>query len=249
MQHHQRLDLDLPARVADVACGVGWAAIAIARAYPRVLVDGFHPDELSIELAPHHAGDAGLSDRVTFQARDAAEAEAGAYDLAVIIEAVHDMTQPVGVLASLRRMLRPDGVALIADEKTEDTFIAPAGDAERLCTTGTSTLTCLPAATTEQPTAAIGMVIRADTMRGLGAEAQFVRRTARRAGTPRAPLLPDDAIGPFVNGETVRPAPARAPRAPGRGPVPRASRVPRWAARPRARPPTRAGTGTSQSHR
>jgi 2-polyprenyl-3-methyl-5-hydroxy-6-metoxy-1,4-benzoquinol methylase len=169
---HERLVADPPARVADIACGVGWASIAIARAYPKVRVDGFDLDESSIGLARQNARDAGLSDRVTFQVRDVAEAEAGAYDLAVIIEAVHDMTQPVDVLASVRRMLRPDGVALIADEKTEDTFTAPAGDAERLFY-GFSILTCLPAAMTERPTAAIGTVMRADTMRRLGSEAGF----------------------------------------------------------------------------
>lgn len=169
---HHRLAADPPARVADVACGVGWAAIAIARAYPKVRVDGFDLDASSIELARQNALDAGLSDRVTFQARDAAEAEAGGYDLAVIIEAVHDMTQPAGVLSSVRRMLRPDGVALIADEKTEDAFTAPAGESERLYY-GFSIFTCLPAAMTERPTAAIGTVMRSDTMQRLGSEAGF----------------------------------------------------------------------------
>ena len=169
---HDRLVADPPARVADVACGVGWAAIAIARAYPKERVDGFDLDESSIELARQNALDAGLSDRVTFQTRDVAEAEAGQYDLAVIIEAVHDMTQPVGVLASVRRMLRPDGVALIADEKTEEAFTAPAGESERFFY-GFSILTCLPAAMTERPTAAIGTVMRSDTMQRLGSEAGF----------------------------------------------------------------------------
>ena len=62
----ERLAADPPARVADVACGVGWAAIAIARAYPNVRVDGFDIDASSIELANQHAHDAGVSDRVTF---------------------------------------------------------------------------------------------------------------------------------------------------------------------------------------
>jgi 2-polyprenyl-3-methyl-5-hydroxy-6-metoxy-1,4-benzoquinol methylase len=183
---HERLMASPPARVADVACGVGWASIAIARAYPKVRVDGFDLDESSIELARQNASDAGLSDRVTFQVRDVAEAEAGAYDLAVIIEAVHDMTQPVAVLASLRRMLRPDGVALIADEKTEDAFTAPASAAERLYY-GFSILTCLPAAMTEQPTAAIGTVMRADTMRRLGIEAGF--RDVERLDEPELDAL------------------------------------------------------------
>jgi 2-polyprenyl-3-methyl-5-hydroxy-6-metoxy-1,4-benzoquinol methylase len=169
---HARLVADPPARIADVACGVGWASIAMARAYPNVRVDGFDLDEMSIELARRNAAEAGLSDRVTFQVRDVAEAEAGQYDLAVIIEALHDMTQPVGVLASIRRMLRPEGVALIADEKTEDSFTAPASEMERIYY-GFSIFTCLPAAMTERPTAATGTLMRADMMRRLGSEAGF----------------------------------------------------------------------------
>jgi len=183
---HERLVADPSARVADVACGVGWAAISIARAYPKVRVDGFDLDESSIEIARQNAIDAGVGDRVTFQVLDVANAEAGAYDLAVVIEAVHDMTQPASVLASIRRMLRPEGVALIADEKTEDTFTAPAGPSERLYY-GFSILTCLPAAMTERPTAAIGTVMRADTMRRLGVEAGY--KKVERLDEPELDML------------------------------------------------------------
>ena len=164
----------------------------------QVRVDGFDIDEASVELANENARDAGVDDRVTFRLQDVADAEAGAYDLAVIIEAVHDMTQPVGVLGSIRRMLKPDGVLLVADEKTEDAFTAPGSETERFFY-GFSILTCLPAAMTERPTAAIGTVIRADTMRRLGLEAGFsARRAPRRAGARDAPLLPDDAVAPIV---------------------------------------------------
>ena len=70
---HARLTADPPARVADVACGVGWAAIAIATAYPDVRVDGFDLDPSSIELAQANAREAGVADRVTFAVRDAAD--------------------------------------------------------------------------------------------------------------------------------------------------------------------------------
>ncbi len=182
----ERLRADPPARVADVACGVGWAAIAIARAYPKVRVDGFDLDAGSIKLASKNAREAGVADRVTFKKLDVARAEAGQYDLAVIIEAVHDMTQPVGVLASLRRMLRPDGTALIADEKTADAFAAPADETERLYY-GFSVFTCLPAAMTERPTAATGTVMRADMMRRLGEEAGFTR--VERLNEPALDML------------------------------------------------------------
>jgi len=140
--------------------------------YPTVRVDGFDIDDVSIEMAYQNARDAGVDDRVSFRVRDVADADAGAYDLAVIVEAVHDMTRPVDVLGSIRRMLKPDGVLLVADEKTEDGFTAPGSDTERFFY-GFSILTCLPAVMTERPTAAIGTVMRAETMRRLGAEAGF----------------------------------------------------------------------------
>ena len=121
-----RLRADPPARVADVACGVGWAAIAIARAYPKVRVDGFDLDESSIELARQNAVRAGVGERVTFAASDAStSSSAGQYDLAVIVEAVHDLARPVEVLAAMRRSLGPGGSAIVADEKTADAFTAP----------------------------------------------------------------------------------------------------------------------------
>jgi ubiquinone/menaquinone biosynthesis C-methylase UbiE len=170
---HERLIADPPARVADVACGVGWAAISIARAYPKVRADGFDLDDPSIELARHNAGATGVDDRVSFAVRDAADAAAaGSYDLVVMVEALHDMSRPVEALAAVRRMLRPDGIALIVDEKTEDAFGAPAGDIERLYY-GFSIFSCLPSAMNERPTAATGTVMRADTMRRYASEAGF----------------------------------------------------------------------------
>lgn len=71
---HARLQADPPARVADVACGAGWSSIAMARAYPRVQVDGFDTDEPTIAVARSNATEAGVADRVRFHVRDAADA-------------------------------------------------------------------------------------------------------------------------------------------------------------------------------
>ena len=170
---HERLTADPPARVADVACGVGWASIAIARAYPDVRVDGFDLDPLSIDLARANADAAGVADRVTFEARDAGHPKAaGRYDLAVIIEAIHDVSKPVEVLEAIRGMLAPGGSAIIADEKTADAFTAPADLNERLFY-GFSITCCLPAAMTDRPSAETGTVMRADTMRGYAEAAGF----------------------------------------------------------------------------
>jgi tRNA G46 methylase TrmB len=59
------------ARVADLGCGSGWSTIAIAQAYPVVLVDGIDLDESSVAEARRNAEAAGIADRVTFENRDA----------------------------------------------------------------------------------------------------------------------------------------------------------------------------------
>src|SRR4051794_31002823 len=160
-------------RVADVACGVGWAGISIAAGYPNATVDGFDLDPSSIALAQANAREAGVDHRVSFAVRDAADPAAqGQYDVAVVIEAIHDLSRPVEVLSAIRSMLKPDGILLVADENTELAFTAPGSDMERAFY-GYSILTCLPAAMTEQPSAATGTLMRPDTFRDYAERAGF----------------------------------------------------------------------------
>ncbi len=169
---HERLQAEPPAQVADFACGVGWASIAIANGYPNAIVTGFDLDESSIEIARKNAAARGLTDRVTFQVQDIAESSLeGGYDLVVVIEAIHDLAQPVEALASIRRVLSPDGVAIVADEKTADEF-TPGDEMERLFY-GFSVLCCLPAGMSEQPSAGTGTVMRTETMRSYALAAGF----------------------------------------------------------------------------
>ena len=86
---HERLDGDPPARVADVACGLGRSSIAIARAYPKVTVDGIDLDQASIARAKQLLPGSGVDDRVAFHRRDAADPElSGHYDL-VTLSLIH----------------------------------------------------------------------------------------------------------------------------------------------------------------
>jgi len=170
---HARLQTDPPAHVADVCCGVGWSSIAIARAYPKVTIDGFDLDEVSIEIARTYAADAGLADRVKFHARDAADTGAdGQYDLVVVVEAIHDLARPVEALSAIRGLLAPGGTALVLDERVAEVFTAPGDELERLFY-GVSFLLCLPAGMADQPSAATGTVMRPSTMRKYASEAGF----------------------------------------------------------------------------
>ena len=169
---HERLS-NGGARVADVACGVGWAAISLAKAYPNVTVEGFDLDEPSIELAKANAAEAGVDDRVTFTAGDAADVAAEeSYDLATVVESIHDMSQPVAVMSSIRRMLKPGGTLIVADERTEDAFGAPASETERMFY-AYSVLCCLPSAMDDHTSAATGTVMRRSTFETYARDAGF----------------------------------------------------------------------------
>ena len=170
---HERLRADPPARVADIGCGAGWSSISIAGAYPKVRVDGFDLDEGSIAEAKANAEAEGLTDRVTFQVRDAADPElSGRYDLAIAIECIHDMSRPVEALRAMRSMVGNDGVVLVVDERVGEDFKAPSDETERLMY-GFSVLHCLPVGMTEQPSAGTGTVMRPATLRHYATEAGF----------------------------------------------------------------------------
>jgi SAM-dependent methyltransferase len=170
----ERLKADPPARVADLACGHGHSSIAIARAYPKVQVDGIDLDKASIERAREVlAGSPDVQDRVTFAHRDGADPGlAGRYDLVTILESLHDMSRPVDVLRAVRGMLAEGGSVFVGDELVGDTFTAPADELERFYY-GVSVLHCLPVGMVGEDPAGTGTVMRADTVRRYAGEAGF----------------------------------------------------------------------------
>lgn len=170
---HARLLADPGARVADLACGQGRSSIEIARAYPKVTVDGIDSDRASVERAGENLAGSGVEDRVTFHNRNAADPElAGRYDLVTIFEALHDMSFPIEVLRAARGLLAEGGVVLIGDERTEEVFTAPASEVERLYY-GFSVFHCLPVGLVGDGAVGTGTVIRPETVRRYAEEAGF----------------------------------------------------------------------------
>ena len=168
---HERLQADPPARVVDIGCGEGWSTLAIARAYPRARVVGIDLDAPSIEAARCHATDAGMGAAIEFRHADAAALDDPS-DLALIIEAVHDMSNPVPVLRAVRESLADGGSLIVVDERVAETFTAPGDDLERFMY-GWSITTCLPDGRSRQPSVATGTVMRPDTLRRYASEAGF----------------------------------------------------------------------------
>jgi SAM-dependent methyltransferase len=177
---HQRLSSAPPALIADIGVGSGWSSIAMAQAYPDVRVDGYDLDEIAIGYAQRHAQAAGLSDRVTFLAGDVTKFDtSGRYDLVTVFEALHDLSQPVPVLAQLRDTLADGGSVIVADERVPDEIVAP-GNVLQRGHYGWSVLNCLPAAMTDPEAAGTGAVMRIRTL----------RRYADQAGYTAVEVLP-----------------------------------------------------------
>ncbi len=171
---HDRLQADPPARVVDIGCGEGWSTIAMAQAYPRATFVGIDLDEPSIEAARRHAREAGVEDRVTFSHDDAAGL-AGSFDAAIIIEALHDMANPVPVLADrggIARRGRRDHRGGRARRRTLQRPRATTSSGS--CTDGASR-PASPTVARARRSVATGTVMRPDTLRAYARQAGFTK--------------------------------------------------------------------------
>ncbi len=176
---HARLSRD-GARVADIGCGYGWSAIGIGRAYRKAMVDGYDVDEPSIEMARKNAAEMGVERNVSFHVAEAsALGGGGRYDLAIALECIHDMGDPVSVLAAMRQLTEPDGAVLVVDEAAADRFAPDGDDLERLLY-GFSITTCLPDGMSHPASVGTGAVMRTETL----------ARYAEAAGFSSVEVLP-----------------------------------------------------------
>lgn len=175
------------ARIADVGMGGGWSSIALAQAYPGLVVEGFDVDEPSIRLARDNAREAGVADRVSFHHADGDGLDRhGPFDAAFAFECLHDMPRPVDVLGAMRRAVRDDGPVVVMDEAVGERLIAPGDEVERLMY-GFSLFCCLPDGLSHPPSVGTGTVMRPDTL----------RRYAREAGFSDVEILPIDGFSFF----------------------------------------------------
>ncbi|MFC4438859.1 MULTISPECIES: SAM-dependent methyltransferase [Natrialbaceae] len=160
-------------RVADVGCGHGWSSIGVAEHYTETVVDGYDLDAASVERANENAAERGVEDRVAVHNRDAGDpAIDGDYDLVMALECVHDLSDPVAVLETMRRLAGEDGAVLIVDERAGEAFTPDGNEIEPLLY-GFSVLHCLPVGMVDDPATGTGTVMRPKTLEAYASEAGF----------------------------------------------------------------------------
>jgi hypothetical protein len=136
---------------------------------------------VSRNWARRNAGDAGVSDRVTFDVVDASSPYGeDRYDLILFFECVHDMAHPVEAIAQAKAALAEGGTVIVMDERVTD--VLNAGDPTETFFATASVLWCLPQGRVEPDSEAVGTVMRPSRFRGI----------ARMAGWSDIEILPID---------------------------------------------------------
>ena len=149
---HEKLEAG--ARVADIGCGHGSSTLLMAEAFPKSHFAGFDFHPGSIDAANEKREESGLAN-VTFEVAAAKTFPGTDYDFICIFDAIHDMGDPAGAAAHIRKALKDDGSFMVVEPL--------AGDAleENLHLLGTifygfSTLACVPASKAQEVGLALG---------------------------------------------------------------------------------------------
>lgn len=160
-------------RVLDVGCGLGRASIVIGRAYPRSSVVGIDPHAPSIAEASRLLAEAGIGNVRFLETGIESLPETGTFDLVLAIDCIHDMTDPIGVLARIRALLAEDG-ALFWSEPAGSHEPAENRNAPGRMRSALSPYHCLAVSLAEGG-AGLGTIVGEVGARGLAAKAGFGR--------------------------------------------------------------------------
>jgi ubiquinone/menaquinone biosynthesis C-methylase UbiE len=103
--------------IIDVGCGSGATALTLAHRFADSRILGVDLSDPLLRLAEESAGAAGLGERVRFEKVDAQELpyEDDAFEVALNLNVVHLMPDPIRMLNEIERVLVPGGFLFIAD--------------------------------------------------------------------------------------------------------------------------------------
>jgi 2-polyprenyl-3-methyl-5-hydroxy-6-metoxy-1,4-benzoquinol methylase len=143
------------AQVADVGCGHGWSTVMMAKAFPNSHFVGYDFHLGSIEAARAHADSQGVFENVRFEVGTAKDYSGTGLDLVTFFDCLHDMGDPAGAAAHVRRSLKPDGSWMIVEPMAGDTLEQNLNPVSRLFYAA-STMICVPTSLSQEVGSALG---------------------------------------------------------------------------------------------
>ncbi|RSM58248.1 SAM-dependent methyltransferase [Actinoplanes sp. ATCC 53533] len=162
------------AKIADVGCGLGASSVLMAKAYPKSTVHASDYHQGSIDLAHKRAADAGVADRVSFEAAGAQQFGGERYDLVTTFDCLHDMGDPLGAARHILGALAPEGTWMIVEPAAGDTVEDNMNPVGRVYYSF-STFLCVPNAMSQPGGYALGAQAGEAAIRQLVTDAGFTR--------------------------------------------------------------------------
>lgn len=174
--------LERGASVADVGCGHGASTLVMAKAYPRSSFVGFDAHAPSIAAARERAAAAGVADRVRFEVAAAKTYPGAGYDLVAFFDCLHDMGDPVGAAAHVRRSLAPDGTWLLVEPFANDRTADNLNPVGRVYYAASAQI-CTPCSLSQEVGLALGAQAGESRLRSVVSDGGF-KRFRRATETP-----------------------------------------------------------------
>jgi SAM-dependent methyltransferase len=105
---------------ADFGCGAGRSTLELAKAFPKSNFYGFDLFEPNIIKSNKNAEDAGVSGNITFIQWDVSNKLNKQFDFVACFDLIHDMTDPIEGLRTIREAVKDEGIFVLMDIKCED---------------------------------------------------------------------------------------------------------------------------------
>ena len=140
------------AKVADVGCGHGASTLLMAEAFPNSKFVGIDYHDASIAHARKQINGA---QNVRFEVAKAQDYSGTGFDLVTMFDALHDMGDPVGAVAHIRKTLKADGTLMLVEPAAGDSLEENLNPVGRVYYAG-STHICVPTALNQDVGLALG---------------------------------------------------------------------------------------------
>jgi SAM-dependent methyltransferase len=161
------------AKVADIGCGHGASTVLLAKAFPNSTFIGYDYHKESVERARAAAAEAGLAN-VAFEVAKAKDFPGRDFDFVAAFDCIHDMGDPKGAAAHIRKALKPDGTFMLVEPFAHDDVADNLNPVGRLYYSA-STMICTPASLSQEVGLGLGAQAGEARLREVVTSAGFTR--------------------------------------------------------------------------